>query len=98
MALNDRLRAVVDWLHAGYPAGIPPKDYTPVLALLARRLTPEEVHAVSAELVRIGEAPSRTDIGAGITRVTDAPPTENDIDRVEQHLDRCSGWPSNARS
>ncbi|WP_162562002.1 DUF3349 domain-containing protein, partial [Mycolicibacterium brumae] len=30
---------VLDWLRAGYPNGVPPKDYFPLLALLTRTLT-----------------------------------------------------------
>ena len=37
MALNTRLLGVLDWLREGYPAGVPPKDYIPLLALLRRR-------------------------------------------------------------
>jgi transcription-repair coupling factor (superfamily II helicase) len=40
---------VLDWLVAGYPTGIPPKDYVPVLALLRRRLTEDEVRQVAEE-------------------------------------------------
>ena len=34
---------VLGWLHEGYPEGVPPKDYFPLLALLKRSLTEEEV-------------------------------------------------------
>ena len=37
MALNTRLTGILDWLREGYPAGVPPKDYIPLLALLRRR-------------------------------------------------------------
>ena len=30
--------SVLNWLHEGYPAGVPPKDYFPLLALLKRSL------------------------------------------------------------
>ncbi len=32
---------VLAWLHDGYPEGVPPKDYFPLLALLKRSLTEE---------------------------------------------------------
>ena len=36
--------SVVDWLHTGYPDGVPPKDYYPLLALLVRgHLSEDEV-------------------------------------------------------
>ena len=34
---------VLGWLHAGYPEGVPPKDYFALLALLKRSLTEDEV-------------------------------------------------------
>jgi len=34
---------VLDWLHRGYPHGVPPKDYFPLLALLMRSLKEDEV-------------------------------------------------------
>lgn len=34
---------VLGWLHEGYPEGVPPKDYFPLLALLKRSLTEDEV-------------------------------------------------------
>jgi hypothetical protein len=30
---------VLAWLHEGYPEGVPPKDYFPLLALLKRSLS-----------------------------------------------------------
>jgi hypothetical protein len=43
LSLPPFLSAVVDWLRAGYPQGIPERDYVPLLALLARRLTAEKL-------------------------------------------------------
>jgi hypothetical protein len=37
-------------MQAGYPAGIPPTDYYPVLAYLARCLEPDEVTPVVSTL------------------------------------------------
>lgn len=92
MILNDRLRAVVDWLQEGYPAGVPPRDYIPLLALLRRRLSEDEVREVALELAT-SEQRSPTDIGVIITRITDALPGEDDISRVQHHLGE-NGWPS----
>ena len=52
MALPPVLSSIVSWLRAGYPYGVPDNDYVPLLALLSRRLTREEVAAVAAELAR----------------------------------------------
>jgi len=46
------LTRVLDWLRAGYPEGVPPKDYTPLLALL--RPGEDEVRRVAALLADRG--------------------------------------------
>ncbi|KAA1380162.1 DUF3349 domain-containing protein [Aeromicrobium fastidiosum] len=79
--------SIVGWLREGYPQGVPPQDYVPLLALLRRRLTDDEVEAVVAMLVASGEVPvDSADIGTSITKITDALPSEDDIDRVREHL------------
>ena len=50
MALPTSLQRVLDWLHAGYPSGIPAQDYYPLLAFLARNLKPNEVSEVPSTL------------------------------------------------
>jgi hypothetical protein len=94
--LNTRLRGVLDWLLEGYPAGVPPKDYIPLLALLRRRLTEDEVRAIADEIARRSPSRSSSDIGVSITRVTDALPSEDDVERVERHLCQQHGWPLDA--
>jgi hypothetical protein len=75
LSLPPFLSAVVDWLRAGYPQGIPEPDYVPLLALLARRLTAEEVAAVAAQLQNEGRLPAtNTDIGELIMGITDELP------------------------
>jgi len=54
MPLNARLSGILDWLREGYPAGVPPKDYIPLLALLRRTLTEEEVREIAAEVAALG--------------------------------------------
>jgi hypothetical protein len=87
MPLPPVLNSVVDWLKAGYPYGVPDSDYLPLLSLLARRLTNEEVAAVAAELGRTGDAVDGEDIAALITRVTSEPPRKEDVARVREQLD-----------
>jgi hypothetical protein len=87
MSKPSFLEAIVGWLREGYPQGVPAQDYVPLLALLRRRLTDDEVAAVVAELTASGQVPVDTaDIGTSILRVTDELPTGADIDRVRQHL------------
>lgn len=82
---------IVAWLNAGYPEGIPGPDRVPLLALLKRRLTDDEVKAVAQDVVDRGEF-NHVDIGVLITQLTDDLPTEDDIDRVRQRL-AAKGWP-----
>jgi hypothetical protein len=94
--VNRFLNAIVSWLHAGYPDGIPPTDYFPVLELLSRRLTNNEVKAVARELMHRGHF-DRTDIGVMITQITDELPSPEDVERVRERL-TAKGWPlDNAR-
>ncbi|MBF6172057.1 DUF3349 domain-containing protein [Nocardia blacklockiae] len=93
MALTAFLARIVDWLRAGYPHGVPDNDYVPLLALLARRLTEDEVREIAEELVAQGTLPAdRTDVGVSITKITDAMPREADLARVREHL-LAGGWP-----
>jgi hypothetical protein len=81
------LESIVGWLREGYPQGVPAQDYIPLLALLRRRLTDDEITAVVHELVAAGQVPvDSADIGASIMRITDALPSEDDINRVREHL------------
>jgi hypothetical protein len=89
--VNRFLSSVVSWLRAGYPEGVPPTDTFAVLALLARRLTNDEVMAVARELMQRGEF-DNIDIGVAITQITDELPTPDDIERVRTRL-AAKGWP-----
>jgi Protein of unknown function (DUF3349) len=89
--VNRYISKIVNWLRAGYPEGVPPTDYMPVLALLCRRLTTDEVKAVAAALIQQGDFDD-VDIGVAITQITDELPSPNDVERVRQRL-AAKGWP-----
>jgi len=89
--VNRFLNSVVAWLRAGYPEGIPPIDYIPVLALLSRRLSNDEVKLVTRDLIARGDF-DHVDIGVLITQITDELPTPNDVERVRERL-AAKGWP-----
>ncbi|MFF0815845.1 DUF3349 domain-containing protein [Rhodococcus sp. NPDC003318] len=92
MSLTPLLTSILGWLRAGYPNGVPEQDYVPLIALLRRRLTDEEVLAVTAALVEYPtDAIDRVDIAVLITKVTDEMPLESDIVRVRGHLE-SAGW------
>lgn len=82
------LARVVAWLKKGYPTGVPQQDYVPIIAILRRRLTDDEVSQV-AELLSDDETMplDRAAIGAAIVKVKDEMPTEADFARVHAHLD-----------
>jgi Protein of unknown function (DUF3349) len=85
------LGSIVSWIRAGYPEGIPPTDTFPMLALLTRRLSNNEVKAVAHELMERGDF-DNVDIGVLITQITDELPSSEDIERVRERL-AAKGWP-----
>jgi hypothetical protein len=85
------LAKIVAWITAGYPEGVPGPDRVPLLALLRRRLTDDEVKAVAKALINRSEF-DQVDIGVLITEVTDELPTPDDIERVRNRL-AAKGWP-----
>jgi len=89
--VNRFLSGVVSWLRAGYPTGVPATDYLPILALLSRRLTKDEVILVARELIHLPD-PDFADIGSEILRITDELPAPADVERVREKL-VTHGWP-----
>ena len=89
--MNRFLTSIVAWLRAGYPEGIPPTDYFPVLALLSRRLGNDDVKAVAHELMQRGDFDD-VDIAVLITQITDDLPSPEDVERVRERL-AAKGWP-----
>ena len=89
--MNRFLTSVVAWLRAGYPEGIPPTDYFPVLALLSRRMSNDEVKQVAHALMQRGDF-DHVDIGVLITQLTDELPSPVDVERVREWL-AAKGWP-----
>lgn len=87
------IRRVVDWLREGYPAGLPENDYVPLVALLRRRLTDDEVRIVARGLVESGGSLGRVDLGDAVARVTSELPADEDVARVRAYLN-SHGWPT----
>jgi hypothetical protein len=79
---------MVAFVRAGYPQGAPDTNYLPLLALLRRRLSDDEVTAVAADLAVCRELTvDIVDIGVAITRITDELPSLADLERVQRRLE-----------
>jgi Protein of unknown function (DUF3349) len=88
MYLADGLARVVAFFRAGYPSGMPPTGYVPLVALLRRRVTDDEITSITSELMSRRRRPiSNVDVGVRITRITDELPSADDIDRVRHRLE-----------
>ncbi len=83
----SRIERIVNWLKGGYPQGIPEADYVPLLAVLRRRLSQEEIDELAERIVRDGLIPAeRVDVGAEFLRVTNELPSEAELQRVSEKL------------
>lgn len=87
---------ILGWLGAGYPQGIPRTDRFPLIAVLKRRLTDDEVRQIAARLSSDGDlvdAPiTEQEIESLIQQVTVDDPDEADVARVSARL-AAGGWP-----
>jgi hypothetical protein len=84
---------IVQWLREGYPTGLPEQDFIPLIALLRRRLSDDEVADVARRMaVEDRVTASRIDVGTAIATVTSELPSDDDIERVRRYLSG-HGWP-----
>jgi hypothetical protein len=86
MGLADRVSSIVAFLRAGYPAGMPAVGYAPLLALLPRRVSDDEIRLIIRKLVPRRRPVDNVDVGVEITRVTNEMPSVDDIGRVQNRL------------
>jgi hypothetical protein len=83
---------LVAWVRQGYPTGVPAADYVPLVALLSRRLTKDEVIDIVIELRGSGVLPNETGrIGAAIMGTTNEMPSIEEIERVRHHMSEVTG-------
>jgi hypothetical protein len=86
----------LEWLRAGYPAGVPRQDYVALLGLLRRKLTDEEIRRFARDLADQAQASSdpitTQDIEALINDVILQQASEDDVARVSARL-AAGGWP-----
>jgi Protein of unknown function (DUF3349) len=92
MALPAFFAKIVDWLRAGYPDGVPERDYIPLFALLGSQLTDDEVTLIAGELACSSATDSAEEIRKAVSAVTRASVSDADIARVRSHL-AAGGWP-----
>lgn len=95
MATAPLLESAVNWIRQGYPEGISPTEFPPLLALLTRVLNEEEVTKVAIDLAREHGArnPLTEDqIREAIAKVTSESPTADEINQVASRL-AAAGWP-----
>jgi hypothetical protein len=97
--VSDRsnfLTRSVEWLRAGYPAGVPRQDYVVLLGLLRRKLSEDEIRAISKDLAEqslVTDDPiSPQDIEQMISDSMLQEATPADVARVSAHL-AAGGWP-----
>ena len=86
---------VLDWLHEGYPHGVPPKDYFPLLALLLRSLSEDEVIKAAQAVLKQsnGDEPvTEEQIREAIAEVISKDPNPEEINQVAGRL-ASVGWP-----
>src|SRR3978361_1392524 len=88
---------VLNWLKAGYPEGIPQRDFPSVLMVLHRNLTDEEIESISDDLalqsVSNDSAPvTPQHIRSMVREHVFQSATPEDVRRVSAELAR-GGWP-----
>ncbi len=94
---QSKFDSVLGWLHDGYPEGVPPKDYFPLLALLKRSLTEEQVVAAAQTVLRgtDSDTVSEQEIRDAVQKVTEQEPNPEEIHQVAARL-ASVGWPLSA--
>jgi ribonuclease I len=85
---------VVTWLRAGYPEGVPPKDYFALLALLKRSLTEEQVVKAAQSVLKAANSDTVTEgeIRRAVEAVIEKEPNPEEIHQVASRL-ASVGWP-----
>ncbi|GAA4976059.1 DUF3349 domain-containing protein [Actinoplanes utahensis] len=86
----------VEWLRAGYPDGVPRRDYVALLGLLRRKLTEAEIRQIARALAEQSQQSTNpittADIETMISGTVLQQATPEDTVRVAAHL-AAGGWP-----
>ena len=88
------LEKVLGWLHDGYPEGVPPTDYFPLLALLKRSLTEDEVVEAAKAVLKSStdDTVTEDEIRSAVAQIIDKEPNPEEIHQVASRL-ASVGWP-----
>ncbi|WP_433829980.1 DUF3349 domain-containing protein [Actinoplanes sp. CA-015351] len=90
---SNFLTRAVEWLRAGYPDGVPRRDYVVLLGLLRRTLSEDEVRGIARDLAAQSAEPiTAQDIEEMISTTVLQNATPDDVVRVSAHL-AAGGWP-----
>jgi len=93
---EPRRTRVLDWLRAGYPQGIPARDYVALLGVLRRQLTDEDIDLIADQLAaqvdESGDAVTEEDIHEMVRTQALQSATDDDVRRVSAQL-AAGGWP-----
>ncbi|TQS42692.1 DUF3349 domain-containing protein [Cryptosporangium phraense] len=92
---SNFLTRALEWLRAGYPAGVPRQDYVVLLGLLRRKLTEHEVRQIASDLSMLaiqGEEITTDDVEKLISQATLDEASAEDVARVSARL-AAGGWP-----
>jgi hypothetical protein len=92
MSLPGFLRKIMDWLHAGYPEGVPGPDYFPLFALVSRDMSEEDVTAFAEELASTSDEDTAKIIKEARASSASVIPADSDLARVRARL-AAGGWP-----
>jgi hypothetical protein len=95
--MATRASRILDWLKAGYPEGIAPNDYPPVLGVLHRVLTDRDIEAIADDLalqsVSNGVEPiTADDVRAMVREHAFQRCSPEELRRVSAQL-AAGGWP-----
>jgi hypothetical protein len=92
------LASVVAFLRAGYPTGVSAIGYVPLLALVPRRASDDEITVIARSLMPRPRPVDNVEVGLQITRITHEMPLPADIERVQGRLmaiESSGGQPDN---
>ena len=92
MALSSYVHSILNWVRAGYPEGLPPKDYLPLFALLGTQVTQQDLQDIADQLADSSDPSSASELKKAITDVVNVKPNDADVARVRARLAE-GGWP-----